>query len=337
MKLQKLLQQNSTTLFKKRVKLSLLFFFIPVFLLADAHIFVYHRFEDNRHKSTSTSIKELRKEFNYFKTHGYKVIKLSTLVNALKNGKKINDNWIVLTIDDSYKSFYQNGLKIFKEYGYPFSIFVYVKSVEKKYPDFTTWEQLKEIAKYGEVCFHSYSHPHMTQKSNKYLKQDFTKGLKIFEKHMGFKPKYFAYPYGEFDDRVKKIAKGFDFDAILNQNIGAINKNSDIYDLDRIALTGRSNLKRDLSYKHLNLTWIYPKSYPTNGILKQIVAKLDSNKMVDISYYISHHGWHKIKVKNGIIKIKLHSKLSDGRNRIVIKLNNKIDTKLLIKDRYERK
>ncbi len=336
MKLQKLLQQNNT-IFKKGVKIVLLLFFTPFFLFADAHIFVYHRFGDNRHKSTNISIKELKKEFEYFKKHNYKVIKLSTLIKAIKDKKKIDDRWIVLTIDDSYKSFYENGLDIFKKYDYPFTIFVYVKSVDKNYGDFTTWKQLKEIAKYGEIAYHSYSHPHMTQKSDQYLKNNFAKGLKIFENKMGFKPKYFAYPYGEFDDRVKKIAQKFNFHAILNQNIGAINNYSDIFSLDRIALTGKSNLKRDLSYKHLNLRWIYPKSFPTNGILKQIVAKLDCNKTVNINYYISHYGWHKAKAKNGFIKIKLNNKLSNGRNRIIIKLNNKIDTKLLIKDKYEHK
>ena len=51
-------------------------------LQADAHIFVYHRFVDNRHPSTSTSLSELGKEFNYFKNNSYKVVKLETLVNA---------------------------------------------------------------------------------------------------------------------------------------------------------------------------------------------------------------------------------------------------------------
>lgn len=51
-------------------------------LQADAHIFVYHRFVDTRHPSTSTSLSELGKEFNYFKNNSYKVVKLETLVNA---------------------------------------------------------------------------------------------------------------------------------------------------------------------------------------------------------------------------------------------------------------
>jgi len=60
-------------------------------LWADAHIFVYHRFGDTKHKSTNTSIEVLKKEFEYFKENGYKVITLSKLVKAIKDGKTIPD------------------------------------------------------------------------------------------------------------------------------------------------------------------------------------------------------------------------------------------------------
>ncbi len=315
----------------------ILLLFLPLFLFADAHIFVFHRFGDNRHKSTNTSIKDLKNKFEYLQKNGYKVIKLSTLISAIKNKKKINNKWVVLTIDDNFQSFYDNGLKVFEKFHYPFTVFVYVQSTNDKYPDYTTWKELKKISKYGDIEFHSYSHPHMTYKSNAFLKTDFKKGLKLFEKHIGYKPKYFAYPYGEFDTRVQNIAKSFGFIAMLSQNIGAVSKDSNIFALDRNALTGTSDIKRDLGYQYLPLKWISPKSYPKNGILKHIVVKLNSNKTGYIDYYISKYGWHRAKAVDGIIQIKLNKKLHIGRNRIVIKVGNKIYTKLLIKDKYEHK
>ena len=338
MKLQKLrLPSNDISKFIgiKRLFLSLFFSFSS--LLGDAHIFVYHRFGDNRHPTTNTSIKELKKEFEFFKNNGYKIVKLDTLVNALKNHQKIDDKWIVLTIDDNFKSFYQNALAVFKEYHYPFSLFVYVKATEDRYPDYTSWGELKEISKYGDLEFHSYSHPHMTYKSDKYLKEDFKKGLELIKKRLGITPKYFAYPYGEYDKRVKNLAKSFGFKAIINQNIGAVSKYSDIYDLDRNALVGKSNLKRDLSYKELRIYLIEPKEYPKNGILKKIMAKLYDKNIKSAGYYLSGYGWSKLKVKNGLIYKEVDKKLIKKRSRLVINVNNAIKTKLLIKDRYGTK
>jgi len=336
MQLQKLQQQSKIYSIKKGIKRYILsLFLLPLFLYGDAHIFVYHRFGDSRYPSTNTTIKELKKEFDYFKNHGYKVIKLDTLVNALRKHKKIDDKWVVLTIDDNFKSFYQNGLQLFKKYKYPFSIFVYVEATQKRYPDYSSWKELKEIARYGSIEFHSYSHPHMIKKSDNFLREDFKKGLRLLKKKLGITPKYFAYPYGEYDKRVKDIVKEFGFSAIINQNIGAISSYSDIFDLDRNALVGKSNLKRYLSYKELHIDIIKPKIYPKNGILKKIVAKLYDTKQKQAGFYLSGYGWKKLDVKNGMIKQEVDKKLIRQRNRLVISVGSKIKTKLLIKDRYD--
>jgi len=300
-------------------------------LWADAHIFVYHRFDDSRHPSTDTTISELKKEFNYFKENGYEVIPLQKLVTTLKNKKEIPDNWVVLTIDDNFKSFYDNAFDIFKKYKYPFTLFIYVEATQKKYPDYLSWKQLKEITKYGSLEFHSYAHPHMTRLSDEKLKRDFQKGLRIFEQRLGFKPKFFSYPYGEYDSRVKKIAKSFGFDAIINQNMGAIGKKSDIYNLDRNALVGKTNLKYLLKFKHLDAIWIEPKVYPKNNILKALHVETGENAK-SASLYISGNGWEKIEIKDGIINMNLNKKLTKERNRLIISVKNRISTKLLVKD-----
>jgi len=300
-------------------------------LWADAHIFVYHRFGDSRYPSTNTTKDELNKEFNYFKNNGYKVISLEKLVNALKKGDNIPDNWVILTIDDSFKSFYENGLDIFKRYGYPFSLFVYVEASLRGYHDYLSFAQLKEISKYGSLEFHSYEHPHLTKLSDNRVKEDFKKGLSIFEKELKIRPKYYSYPYGEYTSRIKKIAKSFGFDAIINQNMGAIGKGSDIYDLDRNALVGKTNLRYLLGFKHLNATWTKPKFFPKDGILKTVYIKTQENAK-DGLLYISKNGWRKVRLKNGNIDVKLNIKLAKLRNRVIISIKNRISTKLLIKD-----
>ncbi len=91
-----------------------LFFLIISFstLFANAHIFVYHRFADDRYQSANTTIKELTKQFEYFKNNNYKVVPLLDIVQKLEKKEPIPNNWIALTIDDAYKSFYEHGLKV---------------------------------------------------------------------------------------------------------------------------------------------------------------------------------------------------------------------------------
>jgi peptidoglycan/xylan/chitin deacetylase (PgdA/CDA1 family) len=320
------------------MRIFLLLIIISSYIFASSHIFVYHRFGDVKYKSTSTSVKELRKEFNYLKDNGYTVVPLKKIVDKLRAKQDIPDKWVALTIDDSYKSFYQNGLPIFKEFGYPFTLFVYVKATDKRYGDFMTWEQVRDAKKYGDIQLHSYSHPHLVSLSDEEIIKDTKKAQKIFKKEMGYDATYYAYPFGEYNDRVKSIFKSLGFESILNQNSGAVDSKSDVYDIDRIAMVGKVNLKPKLRINALNAQIMSPKAYPADKMLKEIKAKVDKS-IKSVEVYVTDYGWKRVKVKDGILTYKLNKKLKKSRVRVIIKANNsKMTTKILVKgDKNARK
>ena len=313
------------------MKYFLLLFIFSFYLQANGNIFVYHRFGDERHQSTNTTLQELEKEFEYFKTNNYKVVTVSQIAQKIKNGEDIPENWVAFSIDDAYKSFYTNALNIFKKYNYPFTLFVYVESTQKKYPDFMTWEEIKETSKYGEIALHSYGHKHLTKLSNEEIFDDTKKAYDMFVEKLGFKPLGYTYPFGEYDERVKDVIKKFDFEYIANQNNGSVNSKSDIFDINRVALVGDVNLKEKLKYKTLEANWIEPKEYPKDGILKNVKVQVDPS-IKNAKLFISTYGWQDIKVKNGIIDVKLNKKLNLNRNRVAISTDYyTISNKLLIK------
>jgi len=308
----------------------LLLTLLPLYLWADAHLFVFHRFDDTRHLSTNTSTQILRAEFEYLKNNNYEVVSLERLHEALQKGEEISDKWVVLTIDDSFKSFYENGLPIFKEYNYPFTLFVYVKATVDNYGDYMSWEQIKESSKYGEIGFHSYGHPHLVSLTDLKIYQDTKKGLDIMQKELGYKPKYYAYPYGEYDGRVRSQLELFSFDLIINQNAGAVDKHSDAHDLDRTALTGANNIKVKLRTRTMPTEWIYPKAWPENGKISTLKANL-SKEVKKIEYYISGHGWKTASLKDGKLSTKVDKKLKMKRTRIFLKSGNRQSSIILVK------
>jgi peptidoglycan/xylan/chitin deacetylase (PgdA/CDA1 family) len=313
------------------MKQALLLALLSVSLWADAHLFVYHRFGDERHPSTSTSLDVLKKQFDFFKQNNYDVISLEKLNHALKNRETIPDNWVVLCIDDSYKSFYENALELFKSYGYPFALFVYVEATQKGYGDFMSWEQIREASKYGEIGLHSYAHKHMVSLSEDAIRKDTRKGFDIFEKELGYAPKYYAYPYGEFDEKVKKTVASFGFDLILNQNVGAVSEKSPHDDLDRIALTGDVELKSKLRIKYLDALWHWPKSYPVNGKLNKIHVTMPPS-ISKAELYISGGEWEQIEVKEGKFMRNKLIPLTQRRTRLIIKSGNAYTSKIIVKE-----
>jgi peptidoglycan/xylan/chitin deacetylase (PgdA/CDA1 family) len=304
----------------------------PILLSADGHIFVYHRFDDNRYPTTNISTKTLRAEFNYLRKHNYKVVPIVDIVKKIQAKERVPDNWVAFSIDDGFKSFYKNGLPLFKEYGYPFTLFIAVKYTEEKYRDYVTWRQLKEIVKYGSVEFHSYGHGHFGRMSSNKIKADMSRGLALMKKHLNYQPNLFVYPYGEYDNRVEKIVNAYGFKAVFNQNMGAINgRCSDTYDIDRSAVVGSNSkdFKLYLKFKELcGVTFQRPLSFPKNKIVKTVEVTLADKSIKSADIFISNHGWHKVKVKNG--KIIYHANRRVKRDRIKIGVKVKSRIKLMV-------
>ncbi len=303
------------------------------YLFANAHIFVYHRFGDDRYPSTNTTILELKKQFEYFKKHNYKVVPIAKIIERVKTKQDIPDNWVGLAIDDSYKSFYENGLEIFKKYNYPFSLYVYAEATQKKYKDFMTWKQIKEVSKYGEIGHHSYGHKKMTHLSTQEIYQDIKNANKLFEKNLGYVPKSYVHPYGEYDEKTLAALKKFNFDAIFNQSSGSVTKDSDLNDINRIAFVGEVNVKNKLRYKTMKVNWEEPTKFPKDSILKKVKATVDP-KIKNMKLYITGNGWRNIKVNNGIIDENMNIKLKKYRTRVILgKDYYTISTKLIIKNK----
>jgi peptidoglycan/xylan/chitin deacetylase (PgdA/CDA1 family) len=299
-------------------------------LFADGHIFIYHRFDEVKYPSTSIDTKDLEKQFEYFKKNGYTVVPLEKMLDLVKQKKDVPQKWIALTIDDSYKSFYTHGLKVFKKYDYPFTLFVYVKATNDRYGDFMTWDELKQMKKHkGDIQYHSYAHPHMARLSNEELREDFKKGLSIFEKNMGYKPKYFTFPYGEYNKRVQDISKKFGFEALLNQNnLCAVSANNDMYDIDRSGLV--SGYKYVLTLKDLKAKLIKPVAYPKDKVLKEVVFQIPK-KYKKAEIYVSRLGWQWADVKDGVATLKVDKKLQTSSLRVAVKVGKKIKTKIIVK------
>ena len=319
------------------IKLFLIFstLLFPLLLSADGHIFVYHRFDDNRYPTTNISTKTLRAEFNYLKKHNYKVVPLSKIVEKVQKGEKVPNRWVAFTIDDGFRSFYKHGLPIFREYGYPFTLFIAVKYTEEKYKDYVTWGQLKEIAKYGSVEFHSYGHGYFGRMSSTKIKADMDRGLALMKKHLNYTPQLFVYPYGEYDSRVEKIIKSYGFKGIFNQNIGAVNgKCSNPYDIDRSAVVGSNSkdFKLYLKFKELcGVTFVKPRSYPKDKVVKSVEINLADKSVKSADIFISNNGWHKVKVKNGKIIYHADKKIRRDRIKIGVKVGGKIKLMVLSK------
>jgi peptidoglycan/xylan/chitin deacetylase (PgdA/CDA1 family) len=207
----------------------------------DIPVFVYHRFGDDRYPSTNISTVVFEQQLKYLKENDFELITFGDAVNRWQNGAGLPDKAVILTIDDGYLSFYENGFALLKKYGIPATIFVQTATIGGN--DYMTWEQLLEIKKNGiEVLNHGHSHEYFVNipedKRTQTFKDDLVRSTALFEKHMKFRPQYYSYPYGEFTPNMAEVLKKNGYHAAAAQKSGVFSDNSNPYEIPRFPMGG---------------------------------------------------------------------------------------------------
>lgn len=192
----------------------LLFWALKLTLFADCALFVYHHFGEHTPRSTSVTVSEFREHLEYLKTHNFTVIKASEL------SSKLPDKCAVLTADDAYLSVYTEAFRLIKEYGFPLTVFVTTEGVERKFGAYMSWEMMREMQASSLVEFGNHSHTHAFFVDGGDFETDLISAQNLLTRHLGGDNKLFAYPYGEFDDRMMSVLQKHGYKAFV-QHSGA--------------------------------------------------------------------------------------------------------------------
>jgi len=201
--------------------------------------FVYHRFGDERFPSTNITIEDFKAHLVWLTNNNYQVLNLSDAIEYLSNDTPVKKT-AVITIDDGYKSFFNNGLPLLGKYQFPATLFVNTETVGGR--DYMSWSELKEAADNNiEIGNHTHTHAYFLNKepSQRYtdFENDLSTAQQLIKKNLGVTPKVFAYPYGEFDQKMKSILKSNGFTGAAAQNSGVMNSNMDKLQIPRFPMS----------------------------------------------------------------------------------------------------
>ena len=200
-------------------------------------LLVYHRFTDDGPKSTSVSPEVFRAHLSYLQDNDFEVLPLNEVIEALQANTTLPDKCVSLTADDGYQSIYDNAYPLLKEFQMPMAVFVSTEAIDKHFPAMMSWQQLDEMSDLVAVYNHGVSHSHLVDKESEMISAEITDAQKRLEKELGTKTKFFAYPYGEFDDATYDQLQALGYMG-FGQQSGSIGKHSDWFNLPRYAMAG---------------------------------------------------------------------------------------------------
>ena len=220
---------------------------------------MYHRFNENKYPSTNIRNEIFLQHLDEINNSKFEFISFNKFSEIIKN--KIEKNYLLLTIDDAFESFYLNAWPLLKKRKIPFVLFVSTREVGKY--GYMTWEQINEIksSKLGTIGNHSHSHEYLIDWSENKIRDDLEKSIKIFKKELGYSPKLFSYPFGEYSETLKKIVTDLNFEFAFGQHSGVIDSSKDFLELPRFPINEKyGDLNRfeflskllPLQYKNIN-------------------------------------------------------------------------------------
>ena len=144
---------------------------------------------------------------------------------------------VSLTADDGFLSLYTNAYPLLVKYQMPMSVLVSTESIDKKYTLMLTWQQLREMSDLVDVYNHSVKHLHLVEQSVEVVQSEITQAQQRIQEQLGVEEKFFAYPYGEFDDETYRLISDLGYVG-FGQHSGAISRNSDFLNLPRFSMSG---------------------------------------------------------------------------------------------------
>ncbi len=291
---------------------------------------MYHRFNENEYPSTNIRMNIFDKQMKMIKSLGYEFYDAKLFekeFHKVKNKKKI-----LISIDDGFKSFYEEAWPYLKENNIPFILFVSTEPVGKN--GYMTWDQILEIEKseLGTIGHHSHTHEYLINMTNENFINDIETASSIFKERLGYVPTIFSYPFGEYSKYMKDFISN-KFTIAFGQHSGVIDLNKDKFELPRFPINEKyGDLKRFksvINYNPLEYKSIKPEEKKLNDQTNppSVTVEFFENQknLNNITCYSNDGGnWKKSNLifKDNFMNIELNEKFVPRRGRINCSLND---------------
>ncbi|MGB6219985.1 polysaccharide deacetylase family protein [Haloferula sp.] len=209
----------------------------------------YHDFsesDDETEMKIRTS--KFRRQMEAIRDLGLNVISMEDFQAWKRGERSVPDKSIMITIDDGWKSVYDEAFPILKELGYPFTIFLYKSYVDGGGRALTT-PMIKEMMEHGAtIGSHSVSHPYpATVKKHRkegpdaydqFLRNEMGESKRFLESKFGKAVTSYAYPGGFQTQEMFTLGDEFGYGHLFTVLPGKVRRDTPDHSLPRYIILG---------------------------------------------------------------------------------------------------
>lgn len=205
-----------------------------------AVVLVYQRFGEDDNPSNSVTLAEFDAHIAELTNGKYNVMALPDILAAVEKGERLANRTVAITIDESFRSAYEEAWPRLKKAGLPFTLFVPTDPPDRGQPAYLTWDEIRELRDAGvTIGAHTASHMAVSQSTTEELRADIERSLVSFQRELGERPAIFSWPKGEMSTTAGEMLAQLGFKAAFGYHSGAISSLADSMQFPRFPMAGR--------------------------------------------------------------------------------------------------
>lgn len=206
-------------------------------------ILTYHSICDQA-SPLCTPPKVFADQMKWLKGHA-QVVALGHLVDLLAKHKALPERAVALTFDDGFLDFHDHAAPILQNHSLPATVFLPTGWCGKtnSWPGQPSWVEPQPLMDWPHVVElsrqqvefggHSVSHPSLTDIPGTQMEKEVADCGKAIEEHTGTASRFFCYPYGKWNDSVRRVVKQH-YQGACSTAAGVVDQSSDIFSLPRV-------------------------------------------------------------------------------------------------------
>ena len=220
-------------------------------------VLLYHRFDQPEYPTTNTQVELFRQQLEHLKREGYRVLSIEEFRRLIDAKETFPSKAVLITIDDSHRSIYENAFPVLQEFGYPFVLFTNVSPLYSDLEEHMTWEMVEKMHRAGAtIGSHSYFHPRMGrpqkgQSAEEYatwVRRDLRRAQEALSDH-GIENDLLAFPFGEYNRTVIEEAEKVGYGLMFTQDEGAVDERTLPTLIPRVAIVGANMTMERFAFK----------------------------------------------------------------------------------------
>ncbi|HTZ51488.1 MAG TPA: polysaccharide deacetylase family protein [Spirochaetia bacterium] len=149
----------------------------------------------------------LESELSWLRDNGYTSVTFEALRRNIEEGTPLPPRPVILSFDDDWQSQFDNAVPLLHKYGFTATFFVWVRAVGRVHH--MSWDEIRQLDAEGmEIGCHTLTHLVLPRlKNDEQLTREIVAARDQIVAHLGHPVTTFAYPFGQYDERVVQAAR----------------------------------------------------------------------------------------------------------------------------------